>query len=167
MIKFTILGQDLDRHGVAGSLGEEAAHLLSSHDLADGVVLHAVANDHGRAVVQSIQGRAHFGLHPSGASVRLLAELHPLQILRVELAHHPGVHGTGRLVVDAVDVGHEDGEVRMGFHGHPGGQAIVVFDAHDAVLVLILERRWADLKKSKSFRSINHLITFICVKLSL
>ena len=84
---------------------------------------HAVADDDGRAVFQGPHGGLDLGLHAAGSHIGLDPEGDLVQVVRNERVNDPSAFVAGRTVVDAVDVGHQDGQVGADLHRDPGGEA--------------------------------------------
>ena len=84
---------------------------------------HAVADDNGRAVFQRPHGGLDLGLHTTGADIGLDPEGDLVQVVRNEGVNDPSAFVAGRSVVDAVDVGHQDGQVGADLHRDPVGEA--------------------------------------------
>ena len=95
---------------------EERSHPFAGDDVADGIIVHAIANDHRDAAVECPGGGGHLALHAAQADARFLPKSDRLVALWVVGVQQLGAILSGRLRVDAVHVGHE--EERIGAHLH-------------------------------------------------
>ena len=86
---------------------------------------HAVADDDGRSVFERPHGGLDLGLHSAGPDVGLDPEGDLVEVVRNEGVKDSSALVARRSVVDAVDVGHQDGEVGADLDGDPGRVAAI------------------------------------------
>lgn len=142
--KLTVFRQNFGWLAVRSGYGEESADLLAVHDLANGVILHAIANDNVASVLQGPHRGVDFRLHAPSTDVALGTELDFAQIGRNEVVDHPGIVLGWGFVVDAVDVGHQYGQIGVQLDRDTSGQAVVILDSKRASDVLVFLGRRTD-----------------------
>ena len=111
----TIFSQDFGGLSNTFGLGKEGADFIAGHDLPDGVVLHAIADDHVASIVQSPKSRLDFTFHASGADIAFCSEFNALQIRWHEVMDDSGIVLSWRTIIDTIDIGHQNGKISIDF----------------------------------------------------
>lgn len=106
--------------------------------------MRSVANNDAHAPVQRPRGRTHFRVHSARSDLRLLAELNGVSVLRRVSVHQPGSVLPRGLVVDSVNVGHQNEQIGVDVRRQESRQAVIVPDGDPlfaGVLLLDEHRR--------------------------
>lgn len=109
---------------------EKRSDFPSGHDALDGLFLGAVADDHRDAAIHRPEGGVDLGVHAAGAHLGLLPELDGTPVIGAEGVQHLRAVLPRRQIVDAIDVAHEDQQIRLDLGRQHRRQGIVVLDGY-------------------------------------